>query len=338
MNGRAVAIVVGVILAVVLLWIALPRDGGDDASSPQEPTPAHEAAPVLDPLDADLDALRAEGSALTLRGSHEERSPEAEAFVAHAREIGDAALGERRPDVSGQLGDILVDKGEVDFAGAVLQRAVGLMKPEDFGKDHLYALARIRRAQQRPIEAASLFERAVHVEPTEAAEFVGLSDHYLAAGRPGPARAAVSRGLRSHPDSPQLQVQGAEVALLSGELDQAQEALRPVLAADPTDFGARLIRLEVLLAAGDLDAAGTEAATLRDEVPEDGWGWIFGAAVERAGGGDGSDLLEKARELAGDCPCTREERLAIEWAAAVQPTSEVAPRAREDQLEQPASP
>ena len=338
MNGRAVAIVVGVILAVVLIWVLLPRDEGDDV--PPDPTPATEqgAGTVTDPLDAEVDALRAEGEALGVRGQDEERSPEAEAFVAHARELGDAALGERRPDVSARLGDILVSAGEVDFAGAVLQRAVGLMKPEDFGKDHLYSLARIRRAQRRPIEAASLFERAVHVEPTEAVEFVGLSDHYLAAGRSGPARAAVTRGLRGHPDSSLLQVQGAEVALLAGELDQALEAAGAALAADPTDFGARLVRLEILLAAGRLDDAALEATALRDEVPEDAWGWILGAAVERARGGQGTELLARARELAGDCPCTREERLAIDWAAAVGPTPQVTPRSREDQVDPPVTP
>lgn len=333
MNWRAVAVVVGVLLAVALVWVLLPS-GSEPGLTPDEIT-AEEPEVPIDPLDQDLEALRQEGRDLTTRADGETRSPEAETFVAHAREIGDAALSGRRPDVSSQLGDILVEAGEVDFAGAVLQRAVGLMKPEDFGKDHLYSLARIRRAQQRPIEAASLFERAVHTEPTAAAEFVGLSDHYLAAGRPGPARAAVARGLSDHPDSRLLQVQGAEVAMLAGELEQALAGLDPVLAADATDLGARIVRMEALLAAGDLDQAVVGAAALRDEVPEDAWGWILGAAAERARGGEGAELLDKASELAGDCPCTREERLAIEWAARVQPAAKVAPRSRQDE---PAAP
>ncbi len=336
MKGRAVAIVAGAILAVVLVWFLLAPPPDEVAPEPVvQPTPSEEAA--SDPLADELDLLRQEAGRVEPRAEGAERTPDGETFIAHAREIADEALAERRPDVSAAVGDILVEVGEVDFAGAVLQRAVGKMKPDASGKDHVYALARVRRAQRRPLEAASLYERAVHVAPTSAAEFVGLSDHYLASARPGPARAAVTRGLREHPDSRMLAVQGAEVAMLSDELDQALTAADEVLAADPSDFGARLVRLETLLAQGQLEQVSVDAAALRDQVPEDAWGWIFGAAVERAQGGEGTDLLEKAREIAGDCPCTREERLAIEWATAVQAGANVAPRVREDLAVLPAS-
>lgn len=332
MNGRVVAIVVGLVLAIALVWILLP-DGELDPITPEEEPALDEPDAPVDLLQQELDALREQVADLP-----EEAGAEAETFVAHAREIGDVALTERRPDISAQLGDLLVEAGEVDFAGAVLQRAVGLMKPDEFGKDHLYALARIRRAQQRPIEAASLYERAVHSEPTAAAEFVGLSDHYLAADRIGPARAAVTRGQRVHPDSPMLAVQGAEVAMLAGELDEALAAAGATLLADPTDFGARLVRVETLLAAGELDQATAAATALRDELPEEPWGWILGAAAQRATGGQGTDLLSQARELAGDCACTREERLAIDWAAAVQLGARVTPRSRADLPDAPATP
>lgn len=337
MNGRYVAIALAVVLAVVILWVLVRPDAGPGPDGEGGPTLAEETAPEVpeDPIDSDLLALQEEARALAPRGAAAERSPEAELFVAHAREVGDAALSARRPEVSARVGDLLLQAGEVEFAGAVLQRAVGLMKPEEAGKDHLYALARIRRAQGRPVEAASLFERAVHAPPTLPDEFVGLSEQYLAAGRMGPARAAVERGLRAHAGSPVLAVQGAKVAVLDGDPAGALATLDARLAAEPTDLAARLTRIEALLAMGSLEPARDAAAAMREEMPDDAWGYVLGAAAERALGGQGTELLARARELAGDCPCTRDERLGIAWAEQVAPGAQVAPRSRADLADQP---
>jgi tetratricopeptide (TPR) repeat protein len=334
MNPRIAPVVVALVaVAVVAAWLVL----GSDEEPPVEPTPAagveEEAAPDAG-IEGDLSALRQEAEALGVASGS---SAAREEFITHARTLGEAALQEARPDVTAQVGDLLIAAGEVDFAGAVLQRAVGLMKPEETGEDHLYALARVRRAQRRPIEAASLFERAVHTEPNPPAEFVGLSEHYLAADRMGPARAAVTRGLRLHPGHPTLRVQGAEVATLSGDPAAALAELAAILEADPTDLAARLTRLEALLAVGEIQAATDEAAALRDELPDEPWGWIYGAAAVRATGGQGTEMIEQAYELAGDCPCTREERLGIEWAETVKAGPQVTPRSRIDQAETPAS-
>ena len=81
---------------------------------------------------------------------------------------------------------------------------------------------------------------------------------------------------------------------------------------------------------GALDQAAREAQGLREDLPEDPWGWIFGGAGLRALAQveAGNAMLEKAAALTGDCACTHEERLAIAWASSVPETKQVAPRSR----------
>ena len=310
---------------VLLASCTCSSDNEDAPPAPSEAVSVELSASSLgsegDSLEAELEALRA----LDVVG-------EGANIVAAARTLGQKVLDAKRSDLAGAIGWILIDRGQVPFAQAFLQRSLGLLPAAEHGKDHLYPLAQLRRAASRPIEAASLLERAIDIEPTASSEFVGLSDHYLAAGRYGPARAAVSRGLRKHPNDTLLAVQGAKVALL-GEADgpeRALAALGPILAADPSLIAARLVRLEALLAAGRLDTGRTEAQLLREEAQEDAWGWIFGSAVAAATGDASSagEWLARAGELAGDCACTHEERLAIVWAGSAIPGESVPARSR----------
>ncbi|HCP45956.1 MAG TPA: hypothetical protein DIU15_07940 [Deltaproteobacteria bacterium] len=251
-------------------------------------------------------------------------------LLTESKEVGNHAIAAHRADLTARIGQMLIDVNETKFAEAFLQRSVGLLKPAEHGKDAMYPLAQVRRASGRPLEAASLYERAIDIEPTMPAEFVGLSDLYLAAGRMGPARAAVTRGLARHKESVDLAVQGAKVALLDGKAPEAATSLRTILQSQRNHVGAQLVFVEALLATGALAEASREAEGLRADFPEDPWGWIFGGAVLRATGEleEGSTMLARATELAGDCPCTHEERLTIAWASELSKAPQVAPRAR----------
>jgi tetratricopeptide (TPR) repeat protein len=295
------------------------------AASEASPEPA-----TPDPFVEDLAQL--EDLSGTLPPPSEVPDPEGprKEFVDTARTLGERAIAAQRPDVAAQIGRLLSRNGEFKFAEAFLQRAVGLMDPKVAGKDHLYALAELRRASVRPLEAASLFERAVHIEPTTPMEYVGLSKHYLAAARPGPARAAVTRGQRNHAGSAELTVQAALVAMTEGRLDEARSGVDAVLQTEPANVAAKLVRLETRLAQGELDAVVQDSTALQNELPADAWGWIFGAAALRAQGkaAEAAALLDRAKQLAGDCPCTHDERLAIAWAEAIAAAPSVSPRNR----------
>lgn len=322
MNRNSIVAAATVASALLLGWWIFTSDPPPEADPQDAPVSAVEATPeeAPDELGERLAVLLQEADGLA--------ESDRDLFTTHARELADAALGAQRPDISAGVGRALADSGDLGLAGAVLQRAVGLMKPDEVGKDHLYALATVRRAQGRPIEAASLYERAVHAPPTLASEFVGLSEHYLAADRPGPARAAVTRGLREHPGDRMLRVQGAEVEMLTGRLDLALTQFETLLQDDPTDIDARLLRIEAMLAAGELEAGGVAAAAFLDEYPDDAWGWIFSAAARRAGGEPARDQIEKADELASDCTCKRTEQRAVAWVRTVGEGATVPLRSR----------
>jgi len=331
---------------VLLLGVAAFLGTRDDSEVPSDAAPAvveepsGQAAPGAPGFEEQLEELRKQADSLQLSAPQEQVAEARRRFVETARALGEQAIEAKRTDRIALLGRVLMEGGEGKFAEAFLQRSMGLLKPAEFGKDHMYPLAQLRRADGRALEAASLYERAIDVEPTTAAEYVGLSDLYLAAGRMGPARAAVTRGQRGHADSIALQVQGAKVALLDGKAAEALIVADEVLATSPEDVSAQLLRIEALLAAGSIELAGEASATLRDEYPADAWGWILGAAVASASGDSAAalDMLDQAAELAGDCPCTHEERLAIRWAAKVGATKSVAPRSRAEVQKTAAAP
>jgi tetratricopeptide (TPR) repeat protein len=314
----------------------------NDEATPAVTSEAPQATP--DPLQDRLHGIRQGVGALPPIASSADPTappgPEREGFRENARALGEDAIGQGRADVAAEVGRVLIDAGETRLAEAFLQRAVGLMKPADGKKDHIYPLAQLKRAAGRPLEAASLYERAIDAEPTAPMEFVGLSDLYLAAGRMGPARAAVTRGLAKHADARPLLVQGAKVELLGGDPAKALAAIDGILAQDAQDLAARLVRLEALLAAGRLEEGQSAAAALTTQLPDNAWGHIYTSVIARAKGDTAaSDAgLARARDIAGACPCTHEERLAIQWAEGVQPGTTVPARARTEPSQEGLAP
>lgn len=318
-------------LLTLTLTLSLALGAGCTCGAPPTPeavapTPAPTPAAPADPLLGQLNGLRAAAAQLPSDGP--ERAAAVGSLVDLARAVGDAGLTADRSDVVAAAAKVAGDAGEARFAGALLQRATGLLNPATAGKDHLWALAQVRRDEGRVLEAVSLLERAVHVEPTTPAEWIGLSAGYLLADRVGPARAAITRGLRSHEGDASLRVQGAEVMLVSGRAGQALGIVEEILATVPDDFAARLVRAESLLVLGRLDDATAAAAGL--STVEDAWAFIIQGAVAAARGqGTARDeALRKAEELAGDCPCTQAERAAVAWARALPPGEAVTPRSR----------
>jgi tetratricopeptide (TPR) repeat protein len=319
------------LLSLVLTLTLTPLAGCTCGDSPPTPAPvAATPSPTPEaPTDPFVDQLKALSAAAA---SLPEAGPDREAALASlvnlARAVADAALEAKRADALAEAAEIARQAGADRFAGALLQRATGLLDPAEAGKDHLWALARVRTDEGRVLEAVSLLERAVHVEPTTPAEWVGLSRGYLLADRVGPARAAVTRGLRVHADNLPLKTQGAEVMLVSGRAAQALGILDTVLAADPDAFGAKIVRAECLLVLGKLQAAAQQAGELG--TGDDAWSWIIRGAIFQVTG-DGSardEALSAAATIAGDCACTQAERAAIEWAKKLPYGGPTTPRAR----------
>jgi len=337
-----------VLVLVLGAWAFL--NSGDDGAQDSEPVAADSelaseeanAAEAENQLSFEdrVEALRVLAEKLQLSAPEDQIVELRRRFVDEARSLGDEAIVSKQTGSAAEIGRILMEGGEARFAEAFLQRCMGLLKPAETGKHHIYPLAQLRRADGRALEAASLYERAIDVEPTSEAEYVGLSDLYLAADRIGPARAAVSRGLRKHEGSTVLKVQGAKVALLDERAEEAMSSVSEVLAASPEVVAAQLVQIEAMLALGKLAEARALSTTLREEFPADAWGWVFGGAVAALQGdvSGAAELLDQAAELAGDCPCTHEERLAIAWVGKLKPADRVAPRSRAEAQKSRAKP
>ena len=249
---------------------------------------------------------------------------EREAFRRDALLLGNKAIDEKRMDVVLGVSDLLTSAGESDAAVAFLQRSVGLVKPAGGNKAHLLRLADVKRISGKPLEGASLLERAVDIEPSTAADFIGLSRVYLAAGRQGPARAAVTRGLRKHAGDAGLVLQGAEVKLVGGDAAAALAGL-PVDA--PAHLATEVLRVkgEAQLVSGDLTGAATTAGDLVKADAESPWGPLLAGAAATAQGTDGAADLARAAGLAGTGREGFDARVALTWAEGLRPDSPVSP-------------
>lgn len=318
------------LVCAALLALASSGCGGcgdKDTSSP-DATPAAEAttpeatpAEPVTPADPELQKLAAlmETAASLPAPGAEDRQPR-EAFRREALTLGNAAIGTRMDVVVG-VAEALWVAGEAETAAAFLQRTVGMTRDKEVGSDHMHALARLKVELDAPLEGASLMERAIDREAASPGDFAMLSWTYLRAGRLGPGRAAVRRGLRKHPDAPELAVAGAVVMVVEG---RAADALVEVAsAADSGNVAALRARGEAQLASGDRAAVKATADALAKAAPENPWGPLLTAAL---GGPGRADALGKARALASKGLEWVDARDALDWAGAVGEGAAVWPR------------
>ena len=284
----------------------VPVTAGGDPATPSEATPAPD--PMKDELVAIAD--RATRLPPAVDGGV---VPERESFRRDALLLGNRALEERRMDLVVGAAEALRRAGEIDGAAAFLQRAGGLTAKESVGNEHQRALARLKVQQGRALEAASLLERLIDGESPAAGDFAMLSWAYLAAGRPGPARAAVTRGQRVHPQAEALKVQAAEVKLVSDGPEAALAALDGLT-------GEQALRLvaEAKLVSGDSAGARAAASSLVSEHPDSPWGPLLLAAI---GGPGTDDKLGEARDLAARSLDGSDALRALGWAAAAEHSS-----------------
>lgn len=290
-------------------------DGGGETAPvavDAEPTAAAEPTPAPDPMKDELAGIADRATRLppAVEGSV---VAERESFRRDALLLGNRALEERRMDLVVGTAEALRRAGEVDGAAAFLQRAAGLTAKESVGSEHQRALARLKVQQGRALEAASLLERLIDGEAPAPEDFAMLSWAYLAAGRPGPARAAVTRGQRVHPQAEVLKVQAAEVKLVA----EGPEAALPELDGLAGEQALRLAA-EAKLISGDAEGARAVATTLVSDHPDSPWGPLLLAAI---GGPGTDDKLGEARDLASRSLDGSDARRALDWAASDEHTA-----------------
>jgi tetratricopeptide (TPR) repeat protein len=98
--------------------------------------------------------------------------------------------------------------------------------------DLLITLARAYDRVSRPLEAASVWERAVQIRP-DAATLLGAASAWRAAGRLEEAQVALTRARQSAPNDAEISYQLGVVNMALGHLSQAEGDLRDALALEP---------------------------------------------------------------------------------------------------------
>jgi hypothetical protein len=305
-------------LCVVLAGVFASGCGGcggedrDVAEAPQEaPVPDAPAEPPVpsDPLLAEIAAVAATGRALPPPDPADRSARES--FRREALTLGNKALDSARIDGVVAVAEALWRSDEAESASAFLQRAVGVARGKTEEKAHMHALARLKVEKGAELEAASLMERAIDLEPTTPEDFTLLSWAYLRAGRIGPAAAATRRGARGHAGAPELAVQAAEVTLVKSG---AADALAELAAIPPPPDSEQFLRVrgEAHLVAGDRAAAAADAAALQKAFPSSAWGPLLTAAL---GGAGRETALAKAKVAAAADMMAVDARAAMDWAA-----------------------
>ncbi|MCO4771585.1 MAG: hypothetical protein KDA24_16250, partial [Deltaproteobacteria bacterium] len=137
-----------------------------------EPTPEVVAEPTT-PADERLAALATLTEQVAgLPPVDSEDRARREVFRRDALTLGNEAITELRFDVVVGVGEVLWGAGEPETAAAYLQRSVGMTREKSPEKSHLRALARLKVDGDAALEAASLMERAIDIEPTTPEDFV----------------------------------------------------------------------------------------------------------------------------------------------------------------------
>jgi len=299
--------------------------GGDREVVTSEPTAASatpDATPApVDPMLASVSELAARVSALP-PAEGADLAPR-EVFRREALTLGNQAIDQTRIDVAVGVAEALWLAGETKTAAAFLQRAVGKTSGEQGGgKAHMHALARLKVEQGLALEAASLMERAIDIEPTSPADFGLLSWAYLRAGRSGPAAAATRRGLRAHPGDSSLAVHAAEVLLVT---EGAAPALAALAAIEPTPGSLDYLRVrgEANIVSGDVASAKADGNSIVQAFPDSPWGPML---VGVSGGPGSADEIGRARAAASVRLADVDARSALAWASVTEGTRAPWPR------------
>lgn len=304
------------VCALLIVGTASGCGGCGDKETATTP-PSTEATPEVSepvtPADPVLQALTSlHERARSLPGADAADQAPRAAFKREGLILGNNAIEDMRLDVVVGVAEVLWRAGEGEAAAAFLQRSVGITREKTTEKQHMHALARLKVELGGALEAASLMERAIDIEPTTSQDFVLLSWAYLRAGRLGPAAAATRRAARGHEGDPDLAVQAAEVMLIQSDAASALAAL-DAIQPQPTSEHFLRVHGEAQLISGNREGAAADAKALVSQHPESPWGPLLTSAL---GGVGRADAQGAAARLSAASLAAVDGRAALSWAEA----------------------
>jgi tetratricopeptide (TPR) repeat protein len=134
----------------------------------------------------------------------------------------------------GLLGDVLVDRGQLDEASTAYQRMVDL-RPDMHSYSRAAHVRYLTGDLPGALEAMAMASRAASPRNREgfAWTWAKLAQYQLQSGAPELAQSSAERALEVAPDSPQALKVSAQIRLARSELEPALDALRKAIERSP---------------------------------------------------------------------------------------------------------
>jgi tetratricopeptide (TPR) repeat protein len=186
------------------------------------------------------------------------RFPDADKLMSRAKE-----LAPKSAEVAAASGRLAAVARRMPEALAEFKRAIAL--DPRFVTPHL-DLAELQLSAGNSAEAAKTFRAAMSADPQHPGAPFGLGRALAARGDWAGAIAALDQSAKIAPNNPLPLVAKSEVQGRLKQFEQAMATLDKALALEPQFRPARLVRVDILAAAGKLDASIDEMKQLVDKA------------------------------------------------------------------------
>ena len=148
--------------------------------------------------------------------------------------------------------DASIRMGEYNRARALLDE---LLKARPQNRDAQFLLAALNVAQRRYREAEEALQRLYRIAPQDSRGIRGLVSLYLAEGRPDRAQRLLDAELARRPESRQLRLISAQVAMAANDFERAIADYQAMLDADPDQAAVQIALGVAYYKIGDLESA-----------------------------------------------------------------------------------
>ena len=177
------------------------------------------------------------------------------AYEAARYYLGRIYLSRRQPAVAAQLADEILkihpgsERGKLLRADASIRMGehnqarvllTELLSERPENRDAQFLLAALNVAQRRYREAEAALQRLYRIAPQDSRGIRGLVALYLAEGRPEEAQRLLDAELAKHPESRQLRMISAQVAIAANDFERAIAHYNAMLEADPNQAAVQI--------------------------------------------------------------------------------------------------
>ncbi len=187
-----------------------------------------------------------------------------------------------------------MNKGETELAGDQLRRAVEIA-PQDTTARLSYARFLLAKGDQAG--AAGQVDAVLSANPSDTQALGAQADLLFAKRDLSGVKGVLEKLKQASPDSPEGNLRMAKLLLTEQDLDGALREADAALAKDPSNFGAMIIKSDVLASRNDADALQKILQLMQEAYPDSPEGYFRMGRVYRAAGKQDMALSEYEKAL-----------------------------------------